>query len=50
MHFLCHFLSLFMETWSQNEPLEGWKKEPVDMEIKHTKETSGWPCFYGKWV
>ena len=26
MHFLCHFLSVFMVTWSQNELSESWTK------------------------
>ena len=38
MPFLCHFLSVFMVTWSQNEPTEIWKKHPVD---KYTKESNG---------
>ena len=37
MHVLCHFLSVSMVTWSQNEPSEGQKKYPVD---KYTKESN----------
>ena len=43
MYFLCHFLSVFMVTWSQNEPSEGWgKKSPVD---KYTKDSNGMALF-----
>ena len=37
MQFLCHFLSVFMVTWSQNEPSEGRQKVP------------SWQVLYGEW-
>ena len=43
MPFSCHFLSVFMVTWSQNEPLEGWEeKSPVD---KYTKDSNDMALF-----
>ena len=43
MHFSCHFLSVFIVTWSQNEPSESQeKKYPVD---KYTKESNGIALF-----
>ena len=48
MHFLCHFLSVFMVTWSQNELSEGWEKNP---QLTSTLRTvMAWLCFYGKWA
>ena len=41
-HFLCHFLSIFMVTLSQNEPSEDQKKYPVD---KYTKESNSLTLF-----
>ena len=40
---MCHFLLVFMVTWSQNEPSEGRKKYPID---KYTKESND----MGKWA
>ena len=42
-HFLSHFLSVFIVTWSQNEPSESWEKNyPVD---KYTKESNSIALF-----
>ena len=48
MHFLCHFLSVFMVTLSQNEPSEGRKKS-TQLTSK-LKRITTWLCFYGKWA
>ena len=36
IHFQCHFLSVFMLTWNQNEPSEGREKHSVH---KYTKKS-----------
>ena len=48
MHFPCHFLSVFMVTWSQNEPSENHTKS-TQLTIT-LRRVTGWPYFYVKWV
>ena len=42
MHFPSHFLSVFMVTWSQNEPTEDQKIYKID---KYTDENTGMALF-----
>ena len=44
MHFPCHFMSIFMVTWSQNEPSQGRKKS-TQLKSTLTTETT-WLCFF----
>ena len=48
MHFLCHFLSVFIVTWSQNEPLKS--REKSTQLTSTLRRVIALPCFYFKFA